>query len=52
MTQRRWKAWAILERDETLHRISMEGPEDSEPIRKLLELGWSAVPVDVIERRE
>jgi hypothetical protein len=47
--RRRWKAWAILERDESLHRISMVGPDDSEPIRRLIDMGWFAVPVDVIE---
>jgi hypothetical protein len=47
--RRRWKAWAILERDESLHRISMEGPDESEPIRRLIDMGWFAVPVDVIE---
>ncbi len=48
--KRRWKAWAVLERDETLHAIWLIGPEDNEPLRKLVEMGWFAIPVDVIER--
>lgn len=48
--RRRWKAWAILERDETFSHFSAEGPEESEPLRRLLEMGWFAIPVDVIER--
>ena len=47
--RRRWKAWAILEMDGSLHRLSMEGPTESEPIRRLVEMGWFAIPVDVIE---
>lgn len=48
--RRRWKAWAILESDESLYRLSMEGPKESKPIRRLIEMGWFAIPVDVIER--
>jgi hypothetical protein len=47
--RRRWKAWAILERDETFYRLSMEGPEESQAIRTLVKTGWIAVPVEVIE---
>jgi hypothetical protein len=48
--RRRWKAWAVLEHDETLYRVSLTGPEENPSIRQLLDLGWFAIPVDVVER--
>jgi hypothetical protein len=47
---RRWIAWAILEPDGKLHRISMECPENSETIKRLIYMGWAAIRVDIIER--
>ena len=48
--RRRWKAWAILEPDEALYRISTQGPDESEALQKLIRLGWFAIPVEVVER--
>lgn len=49
LPRRKWKAWAVLEHDETLHGIQMLGPDESEPLRALIAMGWRAIPVDVTE---
>lgn len=47
---RRWKAWAVLEHDESLYGITMLDPQENGPLRQLIAMGWFAVPVELIER--
>lgn len=46
---RKWRAWAVCEPDGSLHDIRIGGPNYNESLRKLIEMGWSAVPVQVKE---
>ena len=48
-TRRKWRAWAILDYEKRLYRITTDDPEQSEPIQRLIGMGWQAVPVNVVE---
>jgi hypothetical protein len=49
---RRWRGWVLLERDGTLYRVSIDDPATTVSGKHLLEMGWQAVPVDIIERED
>jgi hypothetical protein len=46
---RRWKAWVILEPDETFYRLTRDDPHSSPTLAKLLAMGWFAIPVEITE---
>lgn len=49
---RRWKAWVILEPDETFYRVSHDDPRTVPSLIKLLAIGWFAIPVEIVETAE
>lgn len=43
----RWYGWAMLDFEKQLHRITIEDPNETEPGRGLLALGWEFVRVEI-----
>ena len=47
---RKWNGWVILSRDEEFYRVTIDDPTENEPLMRLLEMGWFAIPVVIVEQ--
>jgi hypothetical protein len=50
---RKWTGWAILNSDDSIHRVSMQKPEELQPmVNASHDLGWRWIPVEITELPE